>query len=85
MANDERDVMLFGDAEGNYYLLPRDVVEAGRVPEEQKPQVQELIGDVSGHIIIVGGFQFLGGLTTTALSQRGIIVVGGRSAWLSRQ
>jgi hypothetical protein len=52
MANIERDTLVMKDSEGNYFLVPHETVEQGRVPEEQRAEIERLIGeaDTTGHI-----------------------------------
>ena len=48
MSTEDRVVVL-RDKEGNTYLLPWDVVEAARVPDDQLEAVEDvLVDDVSG-------------------------------------
>jgi hypothetical protein len=43
------------DAGGNYYLLTRDLIESGRVPDEDKAELDEILsGDVSGFAFDTG-------------------------------
>jgi hypothetical protein len=43
--------MVLRDMEGNYYLLPLDVIERARVPEKSKAELEAAIGggDVTGY------------------------------------
>lgn len=47
--------LVLKDSAGNYFLVPREVVEQGRVPTEQhaelERQLTEAAGDVQGHMI----------------------------------
>jgi hypothetical protein len=51
--------MVLRDAEGNYYVLPLDVLERARVPAERRAQLEAAIdsGEVSGYAMVgaVGG------------------------------
>jgi hypothetical protein len=52
-ANGESAVLVLKDAAGSYFLLPQGTLEQGRVPEEQKAEMERLIAerdDVQGHI-----------------------------------
>lgn len=53
MASDttrDNEVLVFSDHEGNYYAIPREMVERHKVSDEQKAELQELVGDeVSGY------------------------------------
>jgi hypothetical protein len=49
MANEQRpdqhEVLVLADQAGNYYVLPRSLVDKwGRVPEEQKADIEQLLG-----------------------------------------
>jgi hypothetical protein len=56
MANIEHVELVVKDAEGNYFLVPHETLERGRVPEEQRAEIERLIGDAdtTGHL--AGGF-----------------------------
>jgi hypothetical protein len=51
--------MVLRDAQGNYYVLPLDVVERARVPAERQAELEAAIGggEVSGYAMVgaVGG------------------------------
>jgi hypothetical protein len=55
MSTEQTNVLIFKDSAGEYYLLPRDLLEQGRVPEAHKAEVERLLveadGDVSGYIV----------------------------------
>jgi hypothetical protein len=53
---DQPAALVLSDQEGNYYVLPREVIERGRVKDENKAKVQELVGDTSGYDISLGGY-----------------------------
>jgi hypothetical protein len=49
MANEQHtgqhEVLVLADQAGTYYVLPRSLVDKwGRVPEEQKPTIEQLLG-----------------------------------------
>ena len=45
-----KELLVLSDQEGNYFAIPRDVVEQHRVTGEQKEQIEQLMGsDVSGY------------------------------------
>ncbi len=48
-------VLVLQDGAGNYFLLPLEVLERGRVPEEQNAEVERLLAeadaDVSGYVV----------------------------------
>ena len=52
MTSTETDVLVFQDQVGNYFVVPRETLEQGRVPEEHKAEVEQLIAeqeDVQGY------------------------------------
>jgi hypothetical protein len=59
MANEPSRAMVLRDAQGNYYVLPLDVVERARVPAERQAELEAAIGggEVSGYAMVgaVGG------------------------------
>ena len=48
-----QEVLIFADGAGNYYQIPRAVLEQGRVPDEQKAQLEQALNqeDVSGFAV----------------------------------
>jgi hypothetical protein len=59
MENERSRAMVLRDAQGNYYVLPLDVVERARVPAERQAELEAASGggDVSGYAMVgaVGG------------------------------
>jgi hypothetical protein len=59
MGNERAQAMVLRDAQGNYYVLPLDVVERARVPAERQAELEAAIdgGEVSGYAMVgaVGG------------------------------
>ena len=64
--------LVFKDQAGDYFLLPQDVLERGRVPAEQRSEVERLVAeaegdDVSGHVapivVFFAGAIFSGGVS----------------------
>jgi hypothetical protein len=51
MKQEQTKAMVLRDMDGNYYLLPLDVVQKARVPEESKAEIEAAIGggDVAGY------------------------------------
>ncbi len=53
MASDttrDNEMLVFNDPEGNYYAIPREMVERHKVTDEEKAELQNLMGDeVSGY------------------------------------
>jgi len=60
------DVLVFSDPTGNLYLLPKAMLEAGRVPDEQREELGRLCAATSddvqgyGHFGLVQPFSLLG-------------------------
>jgi hypothetical protein len=59
MTESQAKAMVLRDAQGNYYVLPLDVVERARVPTERRAELEAAIssGEVSGYAMVgaVGG------------------------------
>jgi len=53
-AQGQQEVLLFADGQGNYYQIPRAVLEQGRVPDDQKAQLEQALNqdDTSGFVKI---------------------------------
>ncbi len=54
MTSEQTQVLIFKDQAGEYYLLPQETLERGRVSEEHKAEVERYLadqGDVQGHIL----------------------------------
>jgi hypothetical protein len=52
MAEPASEAVVLRDEEGNYYVLARETVEAGRVAEADRPQLENLIeGETSGFAV----------------------------------
>jgi hypothetical protein len=50
MTTQSNDTFVLRDGEGNIYLVSRQVLEAGRVPENKKAALQQALeGEVSGY------------------------------------
>ncbi|MFL5734410.1 MAG: pentapeptide MXKDX repeat protein [Chloroflexia bacterium] len=50
------DVLVLNDQEGNWYAIPRDVVEQHRATAAQKAEIHKILGDdVSGSALTMGG------------------------------
>jgi hypothetical protein len=52
MASETVQVLVLRDGEGNLYLLDRNTIENGRIPEERQAELQQLLQDD------VGGYFF---------------------------
>ena len=49
-------VLVLSDGAGNYYAIPRNVVEEHRVTGEQRDQIEKVLGDdVSGYGMMMAG------------------------------
>jgi hypothetical protein len=57
MTNEQSKAKVLRDAEGNYYVLPIDVMERARVPQERVAEVEAAIGEVTAYSMgsAVGG------------------------------
>ena len=57
MTNEHNKAMVLRDSEGNYYVLPLDVMERARVPAERVAEVEAAIGEVTAYAMgsAVGG------------------------------
>lgn len=60
MTTEGKNVMVFKDQAGEYYLLPQATLERRRVPAEHEAEVERLVSetegdDVAGHILRTAG------------------------------
>ena len=57
MTNDHSKAMVLRDDQGNYYVLPIEVMERARVPKERVAEVEAAIGEVTAYSMggAVGG------------------------------
>lgn len=54
MTTEHEMTMVFKDQAGEYYLVPLETLTRGRVPQEQKAQIEQLMTeqrDVEGHAL----------------------------------
>lgn len=54
MTNTETGTLVLRDQAGSYYLVPLETLEQGRVPADQKAQIEQRIAeqrDVQGHML----------------------------------
>jgi hypothetical protein len=60
MTNIEDNTLVVKDAAGNLFLVPHEMLEQGRVPEEQRAEIERLIGDAdtSGFFASVFGAMY---------------------------
>ncbi len=65
MADIASDAIVIADAEGHYYVVPRDVIEQTRVDDEAKDQIDAELGvDTEGFGSRLGyGYSYVGNLT----------------------
>jgi hypothetical protein len=65
MTTEQDMTMVFKDATGEYYLLPLETLKQGRVPAEQKAEVERLItepAEVQGYALpALLGLYYVGG------------------------
>lgn len=74
MVDEQAATLVFRDQAGEYYLLSQATLEQGRVPAEQKAEIERIVGevasdDVAGHNpFLVGVFvgAILGGGTAVS-------------------
>lgn len=54
MTTTRANVLVLKDQGGNYFLMPEELLEQGRVPAEHKAEVEQLVNDadVSGHFLM---------------------------------
>jgi hypothetical protein len=67
MTNEQTIMLVFKDRAGDYFLLPPDVLERGRVPTEHKVDIERVVAemqgdDTSGHAAFLAGFVVGAGL-----------------------
>jgi len=76
------EMVVLSDETGGYYLLPRDVVERGRVPEEGRAALERALAgeDVSGFSTVIEERVALLAASTTrplgGLTVRGFVIYG---------
>jgi hypothetical protein len=56
MTTEVHNVIVFTDQAGEYFLLPQELLEQGRVPAEHRVEVKRLVSetegdDVAGHMV----------------------------------
>jgi hypothetical protein len=53
MTDEQTTALVLKDGTGNYFLVPQEALEQGRVPEERKAQIEQLMreqDDTQGHL-----------------------------------
>jgi hypothetical protein len=73
MTNAQAGTLVFKNAAGDYFLVPQEVLEQGRVPAEHRAEVEQAIAaaqdgagedDVQGHILpLIFGLAAIAGMT----------------------
>ena len=55
--------LVFTDRDQNYYVIPVETFERGRVPAERKAEVEQLMREreVTGYYLALAGLAFAGG------------------------
>jgi hypothetical protein len=85
----DTDAFVFNDAEGHYYVIPREVIERGIISDESKAKVEAALTDTSGFMLSEHAFSFVGPLRLSAESQNALrrpdgeppIMFIGRAEW----
>jgi hypothetical protein len=77
--------LVFTDHDQNYYVIPVEVFEGGRVPAEHKVEVEEAMHEheVTGYhpLVVAGGFVLLGsGLVASGMMIGAGLTYGGIAA-----
>ena len=52
MSSEQAEMLILADGKGDYYRIPRSVLEQGRVPDDQKAQLEQALNqdDTSGFL-----------------------------------
>jgi hypothetical protein len=58
MTTEQAKVLVLKDSAGSYYLVPEEILERGRVPQEHMAELEQHVNDadVSGHSISLADF-----------------------------
>ncbi|MDT0451236.1 hypothetical protein [Streptomyces hesseae] len=64
MPENTAQALVIVDAEGNYYVLPREVVETARAAPEARETIREHLRDAA-HVPLADGYSFAGVLRLT--------------------
>jgi hypothetical protein len=53
MTSEQAEMLIFADGKGDYYQIPRALFEQGRVPDDQKAQLERALSrdDTSGFAV----------------------------------
>lgn len=58
----EPEALVIADKDGNYYVLPRELVEVSRIEPEAKPRVDEYLREAKGSGSDADGIVYLGAI-----------------------
>jgi len=62
---DTSEAIVLEDADGAYYVIPRETLEDARVPDSAKAAVDEDLGETQGFQVGAANFSFVGALKLT--------------------
>jgi hypothetical protein len=65
----EPEALVITDKDGNYYVLPRELVEVSRIEPEAKPRVDEYLREAEGLDSAADGIRYLGAIKLPAESK----------------
>jgi hypothetical protein len=61
MPDSTADALVLADPDGNYYVLPRELIELSKVRPEAKSDLEQYVGDdTTGFATLGGGYAFVG-------------------------
>jgi hypothetical protein len=71
--------LVFTDQDQNYYLIPAEIIERGRVPAERKAEVEQLMSEqeVEGYLLVHAA---VGALVVTGAFATGVVWGAGAAA-----
>ena len=89
MTNAPTSTLVFKNEAGDYFLLPQEILEQGRVPEEHKAEIEQAIAaaqadDVSGYRNRTELQRFLVTLTGGGFAGLGTLIYDGTHGTLGR-
>ena len=63
--SDTSDAFVFVDGDGSYYVVPKEVLEQAKVPDEARELVDAQMGDTSGYAATasVSGYSMVGSMS----------------------
>ena len=69
------DALVIADAEAHYYVIPLDLLDATRIPDDAKDQIDDAIGvDTMGFASLGFGFSLVGPLTAEQQAEHDISI-----------